>query len=193
MTKLVLKSALGDISAASITTVFNMNARHSLFLSYVLGSIATTESSYVILGVDFVLNVVTALRIFWLRKIRRKYKEAIKLLQELVIIELVEVVVPLTYLACFLVSYYGPNSQLIGNMQNSYWQYTAIEDVDQLIKNVTRFFLIDLLSGIAASVILWFSCRIDLLKVYAVLQKEFGIYFLTTLGYILLVVRNKSL
>jgi hypothetical protein len=191
MKELAMKSACGDKSAVSITAAFNMNTRYCLFLSNVLGSISTDESSYVILGMDFVYNIATALRIIWLRKKRPEQHGIIDLLQELVIVELVEFMVPLTYLLCFVAAYYGPNSELIGGMKNSYWQYKAIEDVDRAIKNISLFFFIDFLSGIVCCAIIWVSCRISLLKVYIALLKEFGTYFLVTFVYVLSTVSNK--
>ena len=171
MQKLAIKSASGNISAVLITTDLNMNTRHALFLSYVLGSISTTLSSCLILGLDFVYNIFIALRIVWLRNRRPANKQVIVLLQELMNAELVEFMVPLTYLLCFLTAYYGPNSELIGNVKSSLWQYKEVEDVDHAIENISLFFLIDLICGIACSIILWISCRINLLRVYVAFQK----------------------
>ena len=190
--KLAAKAADGDIVAANITTEFNVNTRHALFLSYVLGAISTTLSSAIILGLDFFYNIVIAIKIVWLRK--RKPEDngrAIALLQELMVAEMVECVVPLAYTLCFFTAYYGPNANLIGNIKNDYWQYVAVEDADQTIKNVSMFFFIDLLSGITCSLILWFSCRIKFIRIYIAIQKEFGLLFLLTLVYILVMVSNR--
>ena len=191
MKKLAIKSASGDTSAVSITTAFNINTRHALFLSYVLGSVSTTLSSYIILGMDFTFNVFMALRIVWWQKRKPGTKKVIVLLQELMVAELVEFMVPLIFLLVFLMSYYGPNSELIGNIKSSYWQYQEVEDVDHAIENISLFFFIDLVSGISCSLILWISCRINILRVYVALKKEFGLIFFTTFVYVLSMVSEK--
>ena len=126
----------------------------------------------------------------------RKWKQedncrAITLLQELVIAERVECIVPLAYTLCSFTAYYGPNANLIGNIKNNYWQYVAVEDAHETVENVSMFFFIDLLSGITCSLILWFSCRINFIRVYIAIQKEFGLLFLLTLVYILVMVSNR--
>ena len=189
--KLATKAANGDIAAVNITTEFNVNTRHALFLSYILGSLSTTLSSAIILGLDFFYNVLIALRIVWLRK--RKPEDngkVITLLQELMIAEMVEFIVPLVYTLCFFTAYYGPNAKLIGNIKNDYWQYVAVEDANHTMKNVSMFFFVDLLSGVTCFIILWLFCRINFIRVYIALQKEFGLLFLLTFVYILTLVRN---
>ena len=150
MTKLASKAACGDISAVQITSNFNISIRHSLFLAYVTGSFATTSSSVVILVMDIIINLGICFRIVWLK--RRKptnTRKIIELLQELAIAEMVEFVVPLVYLICFCIAYFGPNAKLIGNVGNDYWQYVKIKDVDHTITNICLFFFIDLLSAVS--------------------------------------------
>ena len=192
MAKLASKASCGDKESAAITSAFNIGTRHSLFLSYVLASVATLTSSIVIFSLDFLINISMCLRIVWLHKKRPEKKEKIiSLLQDLAIAEMVEFLVPLVYLLCFSTAYYGPNSKLLGNIGNGYWQYNAVEDVDYAIKMVCLFFLIDLFSGIMCYLILWISSRIDLLTAYIALQKEFGVIFLITFVFILTTVSIK--
>ena len=117
-------------------------------------------------------------------------KEVIDLIQGLVLVEMVEFIVPLSYLVCFITAYYGPNAHLMGNIRNAYWQYIVVEDVDQTISNIFLFFFIDLLSVITCLLMLWCSCRINLLKAYTALQNEFGLVFLVTLVFYTTTVSN---
>ena len=48
--------------------------------------------------------------------------EALKIL---VLCETLEFIMPLGYMACFVVAYYGPNADVLGNVKNDYWQYVA--------------------------------------------------------------------
>ena len=106
----------------------------------------------------------------------------IGLLQELVISEMVEVVIPLTYLLTFIVAYYGPNAELIGNVRNGYWQYTKTEDVGHTIEYVFMFFLVDVCSLIISATLLWYFCRINFYRAYSEILKEFGIAFTIQMG-----------
>ena len=153
-----------------------MALAHSVFLAYTVGSIATVSTSIVIMAADFLINIFTCLRIVYLynKDENGTAKKQIELIQELVISETVEVMVPVCYLLCFTMAYYGPNGELIGNILNSYWQYIAIEDVDYAIKSLCVFFFVDTLSLIICSKVLWDFCRISLFKAYVALQKEFG-------------------
>ena len=46
-----------------------------------------------------------------------------KSVQILVLAESLEIVIPLAYLVCFVIAYYGPNADILGNIKNGYWQY----------------------------------------------------------------------
>ena len=96
----------------------------------------------------------------------------------------------LTYLMLTLMAYFGPNAELFGNISNSYWSYKSIEDLQETLENMMLLFLIDFSSTILSSIILWFSCRINLWKVFVLLQKEFRNAFCVSLGYITLVVSS---
>ena len=121
------KSASGDISRVNITVHHGISTSHSLFLDYTVGSIATIPTSIVIIGADVLTNIFIGLKIVYIYKTTPfKKNKQIELLQILVINEMVECMVPITYLLCFTVAYFGPNSDLIGNIRNNYWQYNAV-------------------------------------------------------------------
>ena len=105
-----------------------------------------------------------------------------ELLQVLVINETNEFIAPLCYLLCFSTAYFGPNSGLIGNIGNSYWQYSKIENVEESIEFVVVFMFIDLGSLVVVSFLLWKLCRINLYRAFSVLQKEFCLGFAASLA-----------
>lgn len=194
MNKLACKAASGDITAVNITASYNISARHALFLAFILGSITTSTSSILLLAEDFMINVYVALRVIWMKKRNPINEEKqIEMLQDLIISEIVEFVVPLSYLLCFSVAYFGPNANLLGNVGNSYWQYNAVEDVAHTIGNIFMFFMIDMCSLVVCSCLLWIFCRINLYRVYIVVQKEFGNIFLVILSHIFTTVSIKIL
>ena len=44
-------------------------------------------------------------------------------LKVLVLAETLEFIMPLGYMSCFIVAYFGPNANVLGNVKNGYWQY----------------------------------------------------------------------
>ena len=161
---------------------------HSLFLAVCVGSTATDLTIYLLLSVDFAVNIYFCIKIMWLKKkgTTKKHKEeCIEKLQLLVLSETLEFVVPIAYLFCFLAAYYGPNAKLLGNVKNSYWQYHANDNIDTSTANLMFLVLIDALSLVATTSALWFSCKINLFKVYLFLQKEFGLIMAIQQAYLL--------
>ena len=178
ITKLARKSASGDISSMEIVANYAMGTRHALFLTVTVGSIGTIATTSVMMGCDFLINIYTALKILFVRQKNPDDKtEQAKLLQTLVINEMVEVMVPITYLLCFLLAYFGPNAELIGDIGNSYWQFSAVEDVGGTILIVSIFFFVDLLSLVFSTFLLKRFCQISVYQAYIALQKEFSLMF----------------
>ena len=64
------KIGLQESSTFEITWHSHMETYHALFLSVILGNIANSETSYCILAMDFITNIVNCLRIIH----RIKYK-----------------------------------------------------------------------------------------------------------------------
>ena len=177
------KATHGDSTTATIVCSHAIATTHCLFLSYTVGSIATFTSSVIILTEDFIINIGLCL---WIIYIRKKNPDAIetqiKLLQELAINEVVEAMVPILYLLCFTIAYFGPNSALIGNVGSSKWQYQAVDDFGYSFSLVFSFFLVDICSAIIGAILLWVFCRIKLHRAYVAIQNEFGICFSFILG-----------
>ena len=183
--KLSLKSAEGDFYATRIMETQTNSVSHSLFLAYTVGSIATLASSVVIMCTDFLINIIQCLIIVYLKhkeETQQNTEILIKLLQDLVIAQMTEFLVPLTYLLCLIMAYYGPNSEVIGNIGNSYWQYNSIEHIDHAISYLCIFFVIDFLCLVICFYLLWHTCKIDLYKAYAALIHEFSGEFAIVLG-----------
>ena len=43
--------------------------------------------------------------------------------------EFMELSIPAVYCASFLMAYYGPNAEVLGNVKNDYWQFEKVENV----------------------------------------------------------------
>ena len=177
--KFALKASDGDITSVVVTCNQAIGTTHQLFLAYTIGSSATLATSAIILGTDFVINTFTCLRIIYARKKEpANIEKQLELIQELVVSEMIEFMVPILYLLVFISAYYGPNAKLIGNVGNSFWQYTAVQDFRHTIEFIVIFFTIDFSSTVISTFLLWMLCRINLLRVYSALQNEFGLSFM---------------
>ena len=187
-TQLVKYCANGDVGASKIILNYIVTTVHTISLCYTV-TIVTNTTSWVLMIVDFAINTTICLRIVWLnKKAPLNLQDQINRLQELALYELVEFQAPLTFVLVIIVAYFGPNAELFGNISNSYWSYKSIEDLQETLENMMLLFLIDFSSTILSSIILWFSCSINLWKVFVVLQKEFKNAFCVSLGYIALIV-----
>ena len=87
--------------------------------------------------------------------------------------ERIETLVPLFYICSFLIAYYGPNAEVLGNVKLSIWQYRSVEDPAPYLKNVVLFFVIDFMSAVCNGILLWTTCKINVFKVLKNLQKTY--------------------
>ena len=122
--KITLSPDVSDVSVELIAQ--NLAATfHMIFVSVCVGGIATDATLYTLIATDFIINnyfaVMTwrAKRNFTQKSLQKLKKSA----QILVLSESLEIVIPLAYLLCFVIAYYGPNADILGNIKNGYWQY----------------------------------------------------------------------
>ena len=188
-TKIIRKCTNGDEEGSLIVMFYAMNVNYSIILSYIVGSATDNITSSLLMGIDFLVNMYLCLRLVWVKyRNPTNLDDQTKLLQELAMAELVEFHAPLGFILVTSLVYNFPIGAIIGNVSNSYWTYQAIDDINETLKKMSVFFLIDFTSTLASATILWFACKINLFNMFVVLQKEFFKAFSLTLGYLLLVV-----
>ena len=88
---------------------------HALFLAQCAGASATPLSTYLLLGVDFLINIYFAFSVFRLFK-KKRMRACGETLQALVLNETLEFTVPLMFMICFLAAFFGPNAEVIGRV-----------------------------------------------------------------------------
>ena len=161
-----------DKNKATSMELIRTNVEHTFYISVALATTATNMSAYVILAVDFSLNIWSAIKIV---KIHRKIKPTSIInsnigdsinaeLVELSLIEIIELLAPSVYISTLVVALYGPNSTILGNYGNGYWTFEAIDHVEKFLCVASKLVLIDFLSGIIGGLILWKYCSINFLR-----------------------------
>ena len=175
--KTAYRAAGSKDTSVEISCSYMINTRHCVFLSVMLGTTATDLTSWVILGSDFIFNLFLTLRIMWLkRKKEIDVKTETKMIENLLSLtlnEIVEAVVPLSFFACFLISYYGPNAELIGGVKSNFFHYTAVSNIERFIENLFLFIAVDFTSVITAGIFLWIFSKVNIFRMYLNLQQEF--------------------
>ena len=130
------------------------------------------------MGMTFIMNLYSCGKIVIQKKRNpRQLGELSFLLQNLAFIEMIEVMVSLSFMLSLLVAYFGPNSNLIGNVGSSLCHYRKIEDIRHTVTNMFALFLTDFSSIIVTGVLLKLFCNINLINVLIVMESEFGIVF----------------
>ena len=97
-------------------------------------------------------------------------------LEDLVLSERVEIVTPLNYILVFLMAYYGPNAEILGNVKLTLWHFRAVTDLEQYLGNIILLFVVDFSSAIICGIILWTMCKINMFKTLQSIQKDLWHY-----------------
>ena len=173
-----------DISVEIVATM-NAVLRYLIFLTVDGGSITALEVSYVILVVDFSMNLICCFTIIWCNRhwSAKNQKRQIKAALNLIINESVEFTIPITYLFNLLTAYFGPNAEILGNIKNNYWQYTSIEDLDERIKWIALLFLVDFASLAISFLLFQYFCKINVFRMYLQVQDQVGHIQVLATGY----------
>ena len=93
--------------------------------------------------------------------------------EKLIMTERIETLVPSTYILCFLMGWYGPNAELLGNIKLDFWQYAPVEHLGATLQTLTTLLIVDFCSLIINGIVLWKLARINILKSLQILQRDF--------------------
>ena len=125
MLKHLLKIALGPDLSVELVAHNLAISYHMIFISVCVGGLATDITLYTLIATDFIINAYFVV-ITWRAKrnfTKKSLHKLMKSVQILVLAESLEIVIPLAYLLCFVIAFYGPNADILGNIKNGYWQY----------------------------------------------------------------------
>ena len=68
----------------------------------------------------------------------------------------------MAYAIGFSMAFYGPNTELIGNVGNSYWQYSRVDDVNWHFLVLLGLFAIDIICLFLNSSIIWIFSNVNM-------------------------------
>ena len=95
------------------------------------------------------------------------------MIEELVLTERIETLVPLSFIICYAILYYGPNAEILGNVKLDLWHFRPVLDFGNYVKNVFILFVVDLMSLVLNGVLLPATCNINIFKIFRNIQNEF--------------------
>ena len=103
-----------------------------------------------------------------------------------------EAIIPVTFVLIFIMAYYGPNAEFMGNVKFNQWHFKAITDLEQYISNIALLFFVDLSSAMISGVILWSTCKINIFKILQKIQKDLWYFIAIKNTYKYLQVSNSN-
>ena len=179
LSKFLEKAINPDVTAGivpKLTANIAVNIVHAFFVALIIASNATQTTSNCILAVDFLLNIYSTYRIFHLHR-KTHPKDNVRSMEEmeyesqkkeealdLFAVESVEYLVPLIYTVTFLIAYYGPNANIIGNVRMTRWKFQGVEDVKSYTEQILKMFAIDLASLIISMTFLFKFASVTMLR-----------------------------
>ena len=190
-----------------LTPTICTSLTYGFWVAQVVSSAASTTTGYCLLGVDFMLNVYNTYNITklhrkisstqeqdrWLSVISKKQKLAMK--EEALMLagsEIVEFLVPIIYCITFLMALFGSNSDKIGGIGFSEWQYSKLEDLSAFLTDLGMMFTIDIAAWITSATLLWKYSSINLLDESYKLMKLYWPLMSTAIGGAISFVSNQT-
>ena len=166
-TKLLIKMmGTQDQHAMAILTI-DVNVLYSSFIAVRLtGAEWTTVCASVLIG--FVLHLQMTYKIIQdFGKIdqngleKENQRRNIRI-TKLIITEAIEGLTPIVYAISMAMAFYGPNAYIFSNVGNNYWS-KAMEDIGPLFRTMSILFIVDTLSVIVNSFLLWKILNVNMM------------------------------
>ena len=112
------------------------------------------------------------------------------MVEELILTERIETLVPLIYIICFGITYYGPNVEILGTVKLDLWYFKPVIDIGNYMKNLFILFVVDFMSLVINGIILQTTCNIKIFKMFQNIQREFWLVMAVQQGWSLAQVIN---
>ena len=173
------------LSQSKFNARISINIAYSFWMAISLATTSTSATSHVFLGINFFIDMALCYKVIRLdRKSTRsdqatEKKQCLRkeALTELILNEIVEVMAPVAFILSYTIAYHGPNKDILGNVGCEIWNYQKVEDLYSFLVPVVEMALIDSGSIMLAGILLWWFCRINIIREYCVLMNTYWVYF----------------
>ena len=179
LSKLVFKMSGEENEAGRTFLNVSVTLSFAIFVAVMLAS-SNDFTVYCTLGVEFFLHLKSCFYIIrnknrsqtdQLQTITKAIEEQ-REIEEMILSETVEALVPLAYAANFAIAYYGPNSKMIGNVRAEYWAFKEVENVQQLYNAMLLMFIFDVGCIVATGILLWLFAKTNIVQKFLNLMKK---------------------
>ena len=128
---------------------------------------------------DFSINIYHGLKIVYAKMHQTQSdEEIVEQIDELVLTERIETVVPLTYILIVTITYFSPNAELMMGMKLSLWHNVAIDDLFGMMSTLGLLFFVDLTSFVLNGILLRWFLKVNIVKNLIKVQKQFWPLFI---------------
>ena len=168
----------GHEESSNVLLGIGVNANYSFLIAIRLPG-AETITVIFIIAVDFFLQLQMTYKIIQFnrkvadRGLENDTVEKHDKVKRLVLAELTEGITPIAYAVGFAMAYYGPNGSILGNIRNSYWGYSQVEDVSHLFTMMSLLFGVDTLCIFLNSLILLKFTDVKLYQNFCEILKKY--------------------
>ena len=139
------------------------------FILVLIGSKTDAITGYCFLAISVLINMKFLVDIIHVHNpnggdanhIENSRNKKQEVLTTLMLNETLDLFTTIAYLASISIAYYGPNAGIIGNVQNSYWQYDAIDSFPNYLKGMSYSILVDVSCGVVTLIALKYFCNIN--------------------------------
>ena len=112
--------------------------------------------------------------------------------EEIVLTERTETMIPLVYLTLTLMAFYGSNAEILGNIKLNIWHHQSqILDIETFVWNLLLLFFVDIFSFATNGILIWKYCHINVFAVLLKIQKSFWFFMANCEALLLMLVRAK--
>lgn len=183
----LMEKMIGDQKEQEITLLtITLNGHYGLFIAIRLTG-ANLTTICCILAIDFFFHLKATYEVI---KEHRKVvieetehansRKSIYTTQ-LVVSELMEGFIPITYGVCMVMAYYGPNATMLTNIGSTYWG-EKIADIDHVLVPMAGLLLFDTISVVVTSFVLWKVANLKMLQEFRNSLDKYWLFFLIKLG-----------
>ena len=131
--EIAFRAAGGKETSAKVAMICWISCTHSLWIALMINKV-TFETACLLMISDSVPNIFLFAKIIRLRgkvesskaQEQESYAESEIMMDSLALKELFEILIPSVYCITFVIAFYGPNAEVIGNVKNDYWQYNKV-------------------------------------------------------------------